>query len=483
MDHAAQCPEQLFAADISRTVRYKEARQFILTGAQRLEMLGVQRGDRVLVECTQNVSFLLLAIACQVAGAVFVPLEHKLTQERINEIARETEALLLVSPALRADACRSVLPEQILAEPGEDAAGKEPVMPVLEETAEILFTTGTTGKPKGIEVTHANNVALAENIAFGTEMREGNVEFIPLALSHSHAIRCFYANMLRGGSVVITDGVTAVAQIYGMIRDYRVTAMDLSPAAATVLLRLSRGRFAEFGEQIDYIQIGTAALSEELKKELRTQFPKNRLYNFYGSTEAGRSCVLDFNSPDDRPHCIGRPTKNSTVYLTDENRVLIDAVPGRTGLLAWAGPMNMKGYYKNPEETAKTMRDGIVYTNDEGFVDENGLVYVLGRRDDVINYKGIKIAPEEIESIAARFPGVLDCACIGLPDPSAGQIPVLCYSVRGGKDVDEQEYAAFLGENLEAVRQPRRLRRLEEIPRTANGKLQRGKLRTELLKA
>ena len=135
--------------------------------------------------------------------------------------------------------------------------------------------------------------------------------------------------------------------------------------------------------------------------------------------------------------------------------------------------MNMKGYYKQPELTAQTMSGGYVYTNDEGYIDEAGFVYVLGRRDDVINYKGIKIAPDEIEAAAMRFPGVRDCACVPMPDPVAGQVPKLFVAAADPDSFDRKALMRFLQEHLEPERMPAKCELIGEIPRTFNGKIQR----------
>ena len=485
-DYAARQSGALFAADPAGSLTYGEAAARICAGASYMASQGVGPGNRVLVECTQDKRFLLAGLACQVLGAVFVPLEKKAAAARIAEIAADTEGVLLISDTEAAVSCPRVSMTALFPL-GEEAgsaaqAGADftPRMPEAEETAEILYTTGTTGASKGIEITHRNNIALAENIRSGTGMKDGNVELVPLALSHSHGLRTCYANFQAGGAVLITDGVSRVKELYDLLVQYKATAMDLSPTAAAVLLRLTRGRLAEFNSQLDYIEIGTAALNEDLKADLIKLFPEVRLYNFYGSTESGRSCALNFNSGDDRKFCIGYPTKNARFILTDDERHALPATPGTTGLLACGGPMNMKGYYKQPELTAQVLKDGFLYTNDEGCFDEEGRVYCLGRKDDIINYRGIKIAPEEIEEKAALFKGITDCACLALPDPAAGQIPVLCYTTKQSA-LDETALQTFLAEQLEKERLPKRLVRCEVIPRTDNGKIRRNALKEMLL--
>lgn len=474
--NAEEFPERLCVVDESGEYTYSRLWKAIKRTALCLQELGVQKEQCVLVECTQNANYFICDFACNLIGAYFVPLEHNAAVDRVEAIQRETDAVLLICQGAYAGVSRTVSFESVISENGKEIS--EWSMPNTEDIAEILYTTGTTGTSKGISVTYRNNIALAENICDGTKMQEGNVELIPLPLSHSHGIRCAYANFFNKGTVVLTDGVTKVLDIYRMIKRYEITAIDLSPTAATVLLKLTRGRFGEFNEQLDYIQIGTAALSEELKEALCKQFPSVRLYNFYGSTESGRSCALNFNSDDDRKYCIGYPTRNAKFIITDDERNEIHSDENHTGLIACAGPMNMKGYWKQPELTASIMKNGFIYTNDEGYIDERGYVYVLGRKDDIINYKGIKIAPEEIEEIVLQYKEIKDCACVPVPDKNAGQIPKVYLAVKDESTFNKTEFMRFLEEKIDGNKVPKQMEIINEIPRAFNGKIQRKKLTT-----
>lgn len=473
-DNAVNYPDRLCVVDGRGEFTYAEIWHAALRAAYVLHVHGVHKDHCVLVECTQDADYIICDFACNLLGAYFVPVEHKASAANVKAIYEETDAVLLIceedyefdakklsfGDVIRADGCEL-----------EDWS-----FPAGEDTAEILYTTGTTGKSKGIEISHKNNIAIAENISYGTEMREGNVELIPLPLSHSHGLRCSYANFFRNGTIIITDGVTRVLDIYKIIKKYNVTAVDLSPTAASVLLKLTRGRFAEFNDQFDYIQIGTAALPEELKAELCRQFPDVRLYNFYGSTESGRSCALNFNSSDDRKYCIGFPTHNAKFIVTDDERNEIQSDFRHTGLLASAGAMNMKGYWKQPELTEQIMKNGYVYTNDEGYIDERGFVYVLGRKDDIINYKGIKIAPEEIEEVVAQYKGVKDCACVPVAEKAAGQAPKVFLVLQNVDKFDKTAFVRFMEEHIDANKIPKYIEVIDEIPRASNGKIQRKKL-------
>ena len=171
-----------------------------------------------------------------------------------------------------------------------EASYETVVFPEKEDIAEILFTTGTTGKSKGIELNHGSAVAVAENVIDGVEMKKDNVELIPVPISHSHGLRRYYANMLNGSGVVLLGSIVFVKVVFNCIEKYHVTAIDLAPAALATIFRLSEDRLGDYKDQLDYVQLGSAPIPDQDKERLRRLLPDTRLYNFYGSTESGCSC-------------------------------------------------------------------------------------------------------------------------------------------------------------------------------------------------
>lgn len=478
--HAARTPDKLCAADKSSAYTYGEVWDRAKAAVQKLEGLGVRKKSCVMVECTQDAEFLICDMACQLYGAVFVPVEHRASEDQVKRILEETEAGLFLCKTkyevpVTMQRAESLF-EDFGREEGQAEGSWEFVFPKAGETAEILYTTGTTGASKGIEVTHGNNIALAENVKYGTEMKAGNIELIPLPLSHSHGLRCSYANLLNGSAVVLIDGVSWAKRVFALIEKYNVTAMDISPSALMVLHNLAGKKLSELSGQMDYIQVGTEALPEDVKELLISYFPSARLYNFYGSTESGRTCVLDFNKERGRAGCIGKPTKNATFIVTDEQRKPIESSKEHVGLLATTGAMNMKGYWKQPGLTGQIMQGGFIYTNDLGYIDKDGYVYMLGRKDNIINYKGIKISPEEIEESVRKFGDVVECACVPKEDKLSGQVPKLYVVVRDKESFQQKELFDFLKKYIDGNKMPKEVEVIDEIPRTSNGKIHRIKL-------
>lgn len=476
--HAEHQPDRLALADSKQSVTYDQLWKRIYGLSRQLSSMGIGSGTCVVVECNQSVDYMTCEFAIQLLGGIFVPLEKNSAPDRVAEIMKSVDARLLMGrrPADRDIAFFSIdeagcFPWEEDTPPLEDLT-----FPESDDTSEILFSTGTTGKSKGIELTHGNDIALAENVICGVEMKPGNVELVPMPLSHSHGLRRTYGNLVNGSSAVFIDGVTLLKKVFDLMDRYGVTAMDLSPSMLSIMFKLSKDRLGDYAQQLDYIQLGSAPLPEEDKLHLSRLLPHTRLYNFYGSTEAGCSCLLDFNSMAGKPGCIGKPAKNAHFIVVDEKRREIQSSKNNPGFLASAGSINMKSYWKEPELTAQTMENGYIYTKDLGYIDEDGLIFMLGRKDDVINYGGIKISPEEIESIVIKHPDIADCACVPMKDPLTGQAPRLFLSIKENAVYDPKEMKNFLSKNLDANKQPKRVEVIEAIPRTYNGKIQRNKL-------
>ncbi len=476
--YAGRQPDSFCIADGKRELTYREYWNHIAGYAAYLKERGVGKGDCVVVRNSQNVEFVTCGLAIQLLGAVFVPVEKNVAQQRIHEIYSEVDAKYYIAVKEPEESLSYLSMAEVMDHVAESDANEQHnfEFPQEEQLAEILFTTGTTGKSKGIEILHKNVVAVAENVIDGVEMKKGNVELIPVPLSHSHGLRRYYANMLSGNSVVILDGVIFVKKVFACMEKYGVTAMDLVPAALTGLLKLGADELARFVDRMDYVQLGSAPIPEPDKQKLREVLPKSRLYNFYGTTESGCSSILDFNKYSEKKNCIGRPTCHATFAFLDEDGHEIEATEETPGFLACKGDMNMAGYYRSPELDAEAFRGEYIVTQDMSYMGADGMIYLLGRKGDVIQSGGNKISPSEIEEAALTYEAIADCACIPIDSKMLGQEPKLFYVPEQGMQVSEDDIYRFLREHLEAYKVPKQMEKLDKIPRTYNGKIQRNVL-------
>ena len=480
--HAEHTPDRYALIDPKAPHTFSQFLEQILAVRSGLASLNVNRGDRIICECTQDASFMALNLACSLNGSVFVGVERKVANQRLLEICEQTEAGLVLTLRDRPDLpVRTMTMKQFFADHCGSAdlpSYKELPLPQPEDICEILFSTGTTGKSKGVLLTNRANVANAQNIIAGTQMEEDTVELMPLPLNHAHGLRTAYAHLLNGSTCLILNGITLPRVVLNKMQEYGANAMDLTPSACEMLIKTAGDSLHTLSSGIRYIEVGAAFLPEGTKEKLRECFPSSRLYNFYGSSESGRCCVLNFQEVTDRPGCIGKPVPNASFCFLDEDFHAIESDAEHTGILACRGTMNMSGYWKEPALTQETVRDGYVVTADLSYMDSDGYIYVLGRRDDVINYKGIKISPEEIEEVALKCDLISDCACVPMKDELAGQVPKLYIVLNPDRQADysDEKLFGYLKERVDDNRMPRQIERIDAIPRTYNGKIQRRKL-------
>ncbi len=473
--HAENTPDKLCLADETRSVTYFQYKQEICKMASHLVSLGVEKSDRVLVESSQTVSYLGLELALQLIGAVFVPVERNCAWNKIVRLISVSGAKIAVTmkPAEEDVGIKVLTLAEIVEASEKEEQYKYSNFPESDDVSEVLFSTGTTGAEKGIIISHDNNIALAENVMYGVKMLEDNVEMIPSPLNHSHGLRRYYGNMVKGATVILITGAMNVLKFFQMMDRYKVNSLDLVPTALSVLLKLSKNKFAEYKDIIRYIQFGSAPLVVADMEAIKGMLPNTRLYNFYGSTESGCICIYDFNTDKDKPKCIGKPAHNVKIVIVDEDRKEIQSSADSTGLVASYGRMNMLGYWNDEAETAKVMADGFIYSNDEAYFDEDGDIILLGRKGDVINTGGNKVSPEEIEEATRKHESVADCGCIGVPDSIKGSVPKLFVQIKDGFCFDPIALRSHLSGLLEPYKVPEYIVQIDKIQRSFNGKILR----------
>lgn len=503
--NAEKTPDKLCVGDKKNQVTYKEFWNMVKRAAVYLQEKGVQKGDMVVIRGAQKVEFLLGVFGVQLAGGAVCPLEKAIKDDRIMEIMNFVDSNIYlaekpvknttvnnislkemfkvvqnneaVTPNENTDNSENVVLNES-SDSSEAVNSKEFSLPASDDLSEILFTTGTTGKSKGIEVTFGCNIAIAQNVIDSVGMEKDEIELITTPINHSLAIRRSYGAIYNGSSIVLTDGIKFVEDFFKLLDRYKITAITFVPAILEQVLKFAKDRFATYDNQFHYIQLGSAPLSETNKEILTKMFPTTRLYNTYGATESGCTVILEFSKYGHKKKCIGRTTVNTEILFVDDRRNIVEASLEKPGILAFKGKMNMRSYYKEPEITKEVMDEkGVVYTNDLGYLGEDGLVYLLGRQGDVINMGGIKIAPTEIEEVAMKHEMIKDCACIPIKDEITGEAPKLFVTLNEGYQLDQKELSKYLLSKLESLKVPKTFEVIDEIPRTFNGKIIRKQLK------
>ena len=212
---------------------------------------------------------------------------------------------------------------------------------------------------------------------------------------------------------------------------------------------------------MDFIETGAAAISQADMRSLCRILPNTRLYNTYASTETGIISSYNYNDGKCEVGCLGKPMKHSQIIITDK------------GLIACKGKTLMTGYVGDPDRTASVLKDGVIYTSDIGTIDEEGMLHLKGREDDVINVGGFKVAPTEVEDAALSYPDVKDCICIPVEHIITGKALKLLVVMKDGKELNRKELALHLKSKLETYKIPLSYSEVEKIERTFNGKINR----------
>lgn len=472
--YAQTQPDTMAVCELRKSVTYKEYWSSIRKTAGVLMGMGIRKGDHVMLRCTQNIDYLIVFSALQYMQALVIPVEKSTSAERVLEIGERVDSECLISDK-EADGISSIKIKDIIAR-AKDADEADLELPGENDRSMLLFTTGTTGSSKGVVMLHRGEVGIAGNVIEGTSMKKGNVEIIPMPLNHSFGIRRYQSDMVNGGTVCLMDGMVFIGTLWKLVEKYGATSMAISPASLGMIFHLSDERIADYADQLDYIQIGSAPLAEADKEKLLRLLPDTRLYNFYGSSEAGCACILEFSGNGNKTGCIGRPTVNSIVRFTDDaGNVVENGSPEAPALLSWGGSIVMEGYYNDPNLTAETLVGGYVRTKDLAYLDEDGDCILVGRADDVINYGGSKISPAEIENLALGYEYIDDVAFTSISDPITGELPVILVIQKDG--YDEAEFERFLTDRLESYKLPRKYIYVDNIPKTFKGSVLRKEVR------
>lgn len=460
-----------------RPMTYREWDAHTNQLARALADLGVRRGDRVALSLAGGEPLASLHLAAQKLGAVSVPLSTRLSPVELEYCLTDAEPALLVTDETTAGTAQGAdlsVPHRDVGELGPegrpDGALGDP--PSEDDISVMLYTSGTTGRPKGVPRSHRAEHSAAVAHLVQAQLRQGEVVLGVMPMFHTMGLRSLLASVVCGGTWVPQAKFDA-AESVRLIRDEGVTALYLVPTIFWSLLQAEG--FADCGvERLAYAGAAmTPALAEQLVDVLHPQV----LVNHYGSTEIYTFTI----GPDGarKPGCAGRAGIFSRVRLVEpEVGAAPDAVvrQGEQGqvIVSMASPEAFGGYWRRPDADAKSIREGWYYTGDLAVTDEEGDLWVTGRVDDMINSGGENIYPDEIEAALVGCPAVADVCVVGMPHERWGSAVTAFVVPADGRNPDEvlaevQRYVAGPS-GLSSLKRPKRVVAVSAIPRSAVGK-------------
>ena len=472
-DHSLSQPSKTALIALDRTVDYATLWRMVAGMAALLKEKGLNKGERVILEANHTVEFLVMCYGIHLAGGVHVPVEHAAPADRVSAIAEEiTPSMILAGEH----------PLENFSVTLDDLAaydGPVPEFPTEDMLQEILFTTGTTGKSKGVMITHYGQMNMCESQNAVLNYSIDNVWLIPTPMNHAAGLRKTHMSMVRGSTVLLMAGFTNLKLFFDNIKNHHVTSIYLPPSGVHYVLMLGAKELAKYDEQLDFLYSSSSALPGGDKEKLISLLPNVRKFDAYGGSEVGAVCYIDYNAVSGDTKCVGKANPGVDIYIVDEhyNR-MENATKENPGIIAIRSNTVTAGYWNEPEMTANTIQDGVIYMTDLGYI-ENGYLYLVGRRDDVINVGGLKIAPTEVEDVALRHPMVDECVCIPYEDRVYGRVVKMLVKLNEDHQLDTAALSEYLGEKLEAYKVPKYIVAIDEIPRTFNGKIDRKRIIAE----
>jgi acyl-CoA synthetase (AMP-forming)/AMP-acid ligase II len=478
-----------------RRITYRQFNARTNQRANALLEMGIKKGDHVATMFLNCNEVLETFYALFKIGAVPVPLNIRLSSKELIYIIDHSDSTSIILSgdfknlveSIRPE-CKKIrnilctgtdIPESMI--PFDELTDKssidEPDEKVNEEdVACLLYTAGTTGRPKGVIITHRNSVWAAVNAVLDTDNRPEYKVLLVFPLYHAAAYTLVNTNIFIGCTTVLLKSFDPRLVMETVERE-RINRMTFPPTVWNFILQIpDLEKYKR--DSVRSISSGAEAMPMETKKRLIEVFPNAKIGESYGMTES--TATITTCKPEDverKFSSVGKPFTNVEIRLVDENGN--DVPKGEVGEILFRGPTMMKGYYKDPEATSEAIRGGWLHTGDLGRLDDEGFLYIVDRKKDMIISGGENIYPREIEEVLYQHPKVLEAAVIGLPDPIWGEKVHAIVVPKEGELLTEEEIINFCKDRIASFKKPKSVSFVERLPRNPAGKVLKTVLRKQ----
>ncbi|MFN2614150.1 MAG: long-chain fatty acid--CoA ligase [Actinomycetota bacterium] len=460
--------------------------------ATSLVAADVRPGDRVGVMLPNSPAVGVAYGAILRAGAVVVPMLFLLAVPEIHHILVDSEAKAIITspefyPNVKAALEGIARPPLVIvtgAAPAEEqvvgfdelVASATETIPIVDRTdddlAVISYTSGTTGRPKGVTLTHGNMLFNAQNSAKVSNIKDGDVSIGVLPLAHLFGLGNTLVGQLFKITGILLPWFTAEG-FFEAVSRHRAVSSSVVPTMLQYMLGHPAFDAVDWSS-LRWVVVGAAPLPVEIADEFEKRTGA-RVLQGYGLTETSPTVsVIRMDDPP-KPGSCGRPVPDVEVAILDDDD---NPVPnGEPGEVCVKGPNVMAGYYKLPDETSRAMRNGWFHSGDVGHLDEDGFLYITERKKDLIIRGGLNIYPRDVEEVLFTHPAVLEAAVVGVPDDRLGEEVTAFVVLRPGRDATEDELLAFARERLARYKSPKSIRFLDVLPKNQVGKVLKRELR------
>lgn len=488
--NAYKFPVKIAAKDRFRQITYGELNERVNRLAHGLLSMGVRKGDSVALMVGNRIEHLEIIFATAKIGALAIPLDIKwralelgsvvsffepvallLQQECVEEFekAKATHDLSFLKPVVVSDlSYGGLLDGQSATEPSANVGEDDPFA--------VLLTSGTTGFPKGCLATHRTFVFHCINNAIEKGLGVHDCALLASPI-YFNAGRSFTLGVIYfGGTMILHERFEAV-EVLRTIEREKVTYMGAVPTMCERMLQVP-GVENYDTSSMRCLAITGGKVHEPILQGLRKHLTPN-VYRTYAATDSGQMAISRPSDMEKNPLSAGRPVWCVELRIVDESGTPVRVK--EVGEVICKSPLATHGYYKNPEATRAVFRDGWFYTGDLGYFDEEGYLYIGGRKKDMIKSGGISIYPLEIESVLYSHPAVLEAAVIGVPDPEWGESVKAVVLLKEGSRIQGEELIRFCKERLAPYKAPKSVEIVSSLPHTEIGKVAKQKLREMIL--
>ncbi|MBB4823503.1 long-chain acyl-CoA synthetase [Sporosarcina luteola] len=486
-DHALKYPNKVYTSFNGREWTYGEFYERARRVAAYLQSRPYKKDDIIALYSLNSDLFLVCYFGIQLGGYTVMPVNTKLAAPEVEYIFRHSEAKALIFDERLEDVIQKtshVFCEKLsIGSEGDmerimeqDSLEFTPVSFLPSDTAVVMYTSGTTGKPKGVMLTHQNIISTAEIWSEAMRITEDDRMLISTPLFHCAASHVFAVPVTyKGGTVIIEEAFSPKGTVE-LIKKMQPTIFFGVPAMYTILLNLPNRKEIDI-PSLRLFCYGAAPMPYEMVKKLKETFPGVKVQNLYGQTEnTPAASTLKDHLALEKIGSVGEALPQTEVRVVDE---FGDPLPvGQVGEIVVKGPQVMKGYLKNEEETRRTIRNGWLYTGDLGKMDDDGLLYIVDRKKDMIIRGGENVYPVEVEEVLYQIPELLEAAVVGVPDEVLGEVPKAFAVMKDGESITEEEVLSYCRSQLAKYKIPVEVEFLSELPRNASGKVLKHTLRS-----
>jgi acyl-CoA synthetase (AMP-forming)/AMP-acid ligase II len=491
-----------------RRLTYEEYGETVEAVARGLVAAGVKPGEVVAIFLANSWEFCAAYHAATLAGAIPTLLNPTYREREVRYQLENSGAVVLISdaPFLNGINLAGLVNLRRVYATREQGSGAESFSRLLEPVSSVLppadkgsketlaalpYSSGTTGLPKGVMLSHHNLVANVYQLLGpgAVKLTDEDIPLCFLPLYHIYGLNVMLNPVLLVGATLVLMPRFQVAHMMALMVEEKITMMPLVPPAMNAMcLAAEAGQFPK-SHQLRWVKSGAAPLAPDLPRRF-TALTGIPVRQGYGMTEASPVTHVGYLEPElYHPDSIGHPVALTDCKVIATENILdpadsaAEVAAGERGELVMRGPQFMRGYWKDAEATAAALRDGWFWSGDIVTRDAEGFYRVVDRRKEMIKYKGFAVAPAEVEAVLLEHPAVRECGVVGRPDAAAGEIPIAFVALREGFVTGrnlEEELCDFVAERLTHYKQPREVHFVEAVPKTASGKILRRELRQKL---